>query len=658
MRGRQIIVWGTAAALTICATGYAQAAQPAPAVQDIVITATRTKVTARQNPLAVEVLHSEELKRKGAYTVQDALKTMTSLDVTENGMFMVGNNVSIRGMGSSQTLLLLDGRRLAGEDSKEAMNAYELNRINLNQVERIEVLRGSGSAVWGSDATGGVINIIMKKDKPAGAYAGTRTGTLASSVYGGFSTRDLGKLNLSVDADLTKVRKRTADGTTNQYGPRRTVSFDGSYHFDDDSGLEFGAGFLKEQFSARSKNYRFQPVQDYYDNNRSSYYVKYYGSSLKNDWEVQSYYNRLGRESRDRDQAGWTDFNHARYSVWVNEARNTYTMDERNTLTYGLEHKVQKAGGTRFANAGGHSRTEQYLGLNSRYGSASVKTYAFYLQDEMKLGRLLFIPSVRFDHHDSFGSEWSPRAGLTYTLSKASRLKVNYGRAYRAPGIFELYADFDHSPVPGYFIHLAGNPDLRPEKTVNFDLSFETEKGKAEGKVTYFHNKVSNLINRQADYARYNRAHHRFEGIYHYVNIDEATLQGLEAEAKYTFDKHWSLKTNYTYLDARDGAGRRLTGRAYNTGTVELGWTDGTKKPWTATLYTQWFQNYLSDGETSRNRVEDSYTYSLTNFVVTKEIGNLSLYAGVDNLFNKTFGQEDALWNDGRTWRAGAEWKF
>ena len=390
--------------------------------------------------------------------------------------------------------------------------------------------------------------------------------------------------------------------------------------------------------------------------------MKYYGSNAKNDWKVQSYYNRLGRESRDRDQAAWTDFNHARYSVWVNEARNTYTMDERHTLAYGLEHKVQKAGGTRFANAGGHSRTEQYLGLNSRYGAASVKTYAFYLQDEMKLGsRLLLIPSVRFDHHDSFGSEWSPRAGLTYTLSKASRLKMNYGRAYRAPSIFELYADFDHSPVPGYFIHLAGNPDLQPEKTVNFDVSFEAEKGKAEGKVTYFHNKVSNLINRHADLSlwQYNQRTGRpTKAIYHYVNIDKATLQGLEAEAKYAFDKHWSLKTNYTYLDARDEAGQRLTGRAYNTGTVELGWSDGTKKPWTATLYTQWFQNYLSDGETSRNRVEGRYTYSLTNLVVTKEIGKLSLYAGVDNLFNKTFGKEDALWNDGRTWRAGVEWKF
>lgn len=127
----------------------------------------------------------------------------------------------------------------------------------------------------------------------------------------------------------------------------------------------------------------------------------------------------------------------------------------------------------------------------------------------------------------------------------------------------------------------------------------------------------------------------------------------VEAETKYKFDKHWSARANYTYLDARDGnTNKRLTGRALNTGTVELSWTDAKKDPWTATLYNQWYQNYL----TSANN--KSYSYSLTNFVVTKDIGKMSLYAGIDNLFNKKFDSSDSIWTDGRVWRAGAEWKF
>ena len=619
---------------------------------ETVVTATKTKLSEKKVPMSTTVITAEEMKQKGAYNVRDAIKNAVSIDVSRNGTSMVGNNVSIRGMGTTETLILVDGRRIAGEDSASTMNAYELDRLNVNNIERVEILRGSGSAIWGSDATGGVINIITKKDQPAGGYAGVRTGSLESAVYGGFSTGNVGKLNLDVDFNLTKVRRETNEGSTNQYGPRRNISFHGDYKFNDHSGLDFGASFMKEQLTSLAASTTAGSTTSYYDNNRSDYHLKYYGFDNKNDWEVQSYYSRLGKVGRTRSETSWTDFNHARYSTWVNEARNTYRMDKHNTLTYGMEFKNQKAGGTRFANAGGGTRVEEYLGMESPYGSASQNSYSFYLQDEIELGdRLFFVPSVRFDHHGSFGSEWSPRVGMTYNLSKASRIKVNYGKAFRAPTIFELYSQMIHSPIARMRVIVEGNPDLEPEKSTNFDISLEGEKGKATGKLTYFHNKISNLIDSQAEFRGFMNGAMTF--IYRYRNVDKATFDGLEAETKYRFDKHWSARANYTYLDARDdNTGSRLTGRALNTGTVELSWTDAKKDPWTATLYNQWYQNYL----TSANN--KSYSYSLTNFVVTKDIGKMSLYAGVDNLFNKKFDSTDSIWTDGRVWRAGMEWKF
>ena len=115
------------------------------------------------------MIKADEMKKKGAYNVREAIKNATGIDVSRNGTSMVGNNVSVRGMGTTETLILVDGRRIAGEDSASTMNAYELDRINVNQIDRVEILRGSGSAVWGSDATGGVINIITKKNKPQAA---------------------------------------------------------------------------------------------------------------------------------------------------------------------------------------------------------------------------------------------------------------------------------------------------------------------------------------------------------------------------------------------------------------------------------------------------------------------------------------------------------
>ena len=245
----------------------------------------------------------------------------------------------------------------------------------------------------------------------------------------------------------------------------------------------------------------------------------------------------------------------------------------------------------------------------------------------------------------------APRAGFTYSFSKASRLKINYGKAFRAPTIFELYSQMIHSPIASMRVIVEGDPDLQPEKSTNFDISLEGEKGKATGKLTYFHNKISNLIDAESVSRSFSGGTRTF--LYKYRNVDKATFDGVEAETKYKFDKHWSARANYTYLDARDGnTNKRLTGRALNTGTVELSWTDAKKDPWTATLYNQWYQNYL----TSANN--KSYSYSLTNFVVTKDIGKMSLYAGIDNLFNKKFDSSDSIWTDGRVWRAGAEWKF
>lgn len=129
--------------------------------------------------MTTSVIKEEDIKKGGAYNVRDVLKPLTRLNVMEAGM--TGNQVSIRGMGTSSTLILIDGRRLAGEDSGSTMNVYELNRMSLDEVECIEVMRGAGSGLYGSNAMGGVINIIIKKNKKAGGYVGTWLGRSGTS---------------------------------------------------------------------------------------------------------------------------------------------------------------------------------------------------------------------------------------------------------------------------------------------------------------------------------------------------------------------------------------------------------------------------------------------------------------------------------------------
>lgn len=613
---------------------------------ETVVTATKTKLAEKKVPMSTQVITQKEIKETGAYNVRDVLKTLAGLNVMEAGM--TGNMVSIRGMGTSSTLILVDGRRMSGEDSGSTMNVYELNRVNLQDVERIEVIRGSGSGLYGSDAMGGVINIITKKNQKEGGYAGTQLGSRESSVYGGYSTGDVGKLNLNFNYNLTEIRKQDENGDTNMYGPKRYFNFQGNYRFNDHSGLDFGASFLKEQYrSLTLGTTSASDMTEWYDNNRADYHVKYYGFDKKNDYEIQTYYNRLGKESRKRTSSAWQDFDHAKYETFVVEGKNTYRPNTQHTLTYGAEYRKQKAGGTRLGAGASNPYTETYLGMSKTYSSASVESYAAYLQDEWQLSdKLFFVPSIRFDHHESFGGEWSPRAGLTYNLSQNARIKTNYGFGYRAPSIFELYSHMDRN-MGRMQVQVWGNSELEAEKSRTFDIGLEAEKGKSTGKLTYFHNKISNMIDSEF-LGRFGRAVR-----YRYVNINKAVMDGVEGEYGYRFDKHWDVKLNFTYLDAKDGnTNARLTGHTRMNGLVELNWTDAKPNPWTASLYNMWYKDYL-DGEGK------NYTYSTTNFVVTKDLNkNTHIYAGVDNLFNKTFSYEDAFSIYGRTWRAGVEFKF
>ena len=183
--------------------------------------------------------------------------------------------------------------------------------------------------------------------------------------------------------------------------------------------------------------------------------------------------------------------------------------------------------------------------------------------------------------------------------------------------------------MDGKHIQVWGNSDLEAEKSRTFDIGLEFERGNGAGKVTYFHNKIKNMINSQL-LGRFGRIVR-----YQYVNIDNAVMDGVEGEYSYRFNKHWDAKVNLTYLDARDKeTNARISENARMNGLVQISWTDAKENP-------------------------KNYTYSTTNFVVTKDISkSTQIYAGVDNIFDKTFSDDDDYSIYGRTWRTGVTFKF
>lgn len=684
--------------------------------EEFVVTATRTKLEAKEVPVAAEVITEQKIKDLGAYNVQDALRLAANVDVQDAGM--TGNQVMLRGNDSKHTLILVDGKRMAGENSDSAINAYELKRINIADVERIEVIRGNSSALYGADALGGVVNIITKTPDQARTSVNMHTGTKDEAVnfmYSSGKVGNDGKFSFKLGGGVEKVReinsgsyknyvamsgiimRESVADTTNMYGIRRFLNSSLKYDFNPTHSLAFDMNFMREQFNTNGNDSngsdyvngsgmsaaRYPMLKCYsYNNNRSDFGLTYKGEDGKHDYNIRAYMSQLRKENNTKYYAKadssnssvkkgtWTliDYDQNNYKNYVIEANDTYKMDDRNTLSYGLEYKKDYMDGSYVGDVGSKLGQVGYGNISKDSSEVSVETGAFYLQDELKIGdKLILFPAVRIDHHETFGTHTSPKIGATYSLSNNSRIKANWGKGFRAPTLYELYSRMAKSGMMPMTVHMLGNEDLDPEKSKNFDISFEAEKKKTNFKVSYYHNDIENMI----DMIDYTGPLATGSGLwYQYVNRGEVEISGAEAEIGYNFDKHWSIKGAYNYLDAKDkNTGERLTYRARQSGLVQLTYTDAKENPLTVNLYNRFYIDYHTSNE---NSVRDmggntyeytkDYTYGVTGLVVNKQINkDLRIYAGVDNIFDKEF-YRDSTFNsyaiDGRTWRVGAEMTF
>lgn len=709
---------------------------------DYIVTATKTQIEKKEVPQSVEVITEQKIKDLGAYSVQDALRLANNIDVQDNGM--TGNQVQMRGNSTMHTLILVDGKRMAAENTQSSKNAYELKRINISDVERIEIIRSNGSALYGSDAIGGVINIITKKSTTPSISVNMHTGTKDEATSFMYSSGKQGKLSLKIGGGIEKVRKldsgvyksyskntttgavtSTDASSTNMYGTRRFLNTGLNYAFDDNHSLDFDMNFMREQlksfsWSSMATDYtetqmttllgflrknaiaggapaafvnsqRFidgllargytmeklnasmpdpttikkypQISSHFYDNNRSDYSLGYNGKDGKHDYNFRTYFSELRKENTswyknlNTNTDKFVDFDQNNYKQLVVEGKDSYKMDENNTLTFGAEYKKDIMNGTHLKGRGSDLHDVTINGKSKASSEVSSETAALYLQNEWKIGdKLLLIPAVRIDHHDSFGTHTSPKLGATYKLSENARVKANWGKGYRAPTLYELYSQMEKVGMAPMPVNVIGNPDLQPEESTNFDFGFEAEKGKVSGKVSYYHNKIKNMID-GGDYDPDKLAQNIIWS--EYINRGEVEIKGMESEIGYNFDEHWSVRGVYNYLDAKDlETGDRLAYRARHNGLVQLTYTDAKENPLTVNLYNRYYFNYH---QSNSDGYQQDYSYSTTGLTVSKQFNkNYRVYAGVDNIFNKSFLYDTyhTYSIDGRTWRVGAEMTF
>lgn len=628
---------------------------------DVVVTATRTQEEVKAVPQTVEVITKEDIEQLGATDVYSALRLAANVDVTSAGM--AGHNVMIRGMSTNHTLILIDGKRFAGEDTSATQNVYALGRLSLSNIERIEIVRGSASAQYGSDALGGVINIITKKSKEPSIMVGLSTGSEAINNYYHIDFGKQGNFSSTFDMRFSDVRKnmQSGDEGSNYYGPIQDFNFSGTWDLGNDKEIDLTLGYYNEHTKADYADKYTSGMQTSKDKKEwYDYSLGYSGKTDNSDYMIRTFYSRLDKENnlynyRSNFPGSMEnilgsmypkyDWDKSTYTLWGIEGKNTIQLNDNHLLTFGGEYRQNKVEGTRLGDGGDnvHQVSQSGNGYNSpkSYSDKDITNYAGYIQDEWQVNdKLLVIPSIRYDHDSSFGGEVTPKIGATYFISDNSRIKANWGKGFKAPTISELYMAM-HRAMGGQTVNVYGNPDLKPEKSTSWDISFEAEKDNNFGKLTYFNNDVKNLITTKQTGNSY------FEQ--GYVNVDEAEIDGVEMEIGRNLDDKWTIKVTSNWLDATDKvSGDRLDNRSKNMTTLQLLYDDHDDWGYSAILWQQWANKYHYD--------DNDYNFTTTNFVLNKKFGEGNrVYAGVDNIFDKKIND---IGLDGMIWRLGAEWTF
>lgn len=683
------------AAITVFVMGgvTAQAEElPVYSFDEVVVTATRTENDVKKVPASTQVITQEDIKRGGATSVRNALSMYANI-FQKSKVRGGGHDIIIRGMETKHSLVMVNGRRISNEaDANGLGNAMSLDRININDVEKIEIVRGPSSALYGSEAMGGVLNIITKPSKEQTLLTGLEHTSEDTSHWWHADTGRIGNFSMTFDARFNKINRSMPDTATESdpYGTAQTYNASLNYYVNDHSYVNAYMDYYSQHLKTDMGTPAMKPITLTTSSGKMSlsgqamlegtgskafkqknYGISWNGKTDKNDWQIQAYMSKFNWSTTSNTKvlgsippAGMEgmfnyllqkkntyDFNHDEHNMWAIEGRDSLRVNDHQRVTFGAEYVKDKVAGTGLGKNGDgvHNITE-----NGKTKSSSEKTlssYAAYLQDEIEYGKWFIVPAIRYDHHSAYGSHTSPKIGVTYNATDHFRIKANYGDGFKAPSVSQLYYDLDMEMGRGNWVHLTGNPNLKPEKSKSWDLGVEAEFGKGYGSLTYFDNDVDNLI-ASIPKGKDSNGHN----LHRYENVNKARIKGLENTLGYRFNDTLEFKVTSTLLDAKDtSAGKDLTQRARLSQIYQLIYDDHKDTGWSAVLWNQLDYKFVT-GKAWESGESVKKSYSLTNFSLTRKVNkDTRVYGSVQNIFDKKDEDCDL---DGRFWSIGWEHKF
>lgn len=516
-------------------------------LNEVVVTGTRSPYLLKDVPVQTEVITRRDFARTGATTVDQALSSAIGVQISED---LSGQGAQIRGIDGERVLVLIDGQRAVGR----VRGSIDLSQFSLANVKKIEVVKGTGSTLYGSDAMGGVINIIT--ENPAyntlqgRFYAdfGTHTSYQPSAEfeYGGDKTAlTLGGRLYSTDGfDLDKSTRHTngLEATDRiNIDSRFRANLGRRWTFTGTGGIMWEQKDWVEE-EARALNAHGDTLFKAFDDDETN--IRYSGSvgleylagdilSL-NLYAYGTYYDHAWDKF---DSAGyWIDTSETEDMFGELSLNGVYRIGARHTATFGASGAYQDLTSTELIDE-----------------AKADRSIAAYLQYELSPSRSLHIlPGIRYEHHNSFGSHLNPSFNIMYEPLPHVRLRGLVGYGFRAPSIKEQYFVFDHSAA-GYVVYGGLVPfgdqgttnEIKEEISINSSISAEFSYGTIGlHRLTYYYNHLEDLI----DFQLMDFADGYWRGRYVYGNINAAVTQGIEWESRVRISKAIDFSFSYTYL--------------------------------------------------------------------------------------------------------------
>lgn len=578
--------------LPVALISSATATEQAVSLDQLVVTATRQATRTSELLSDVSTIEADELRQAGQSPIGQILARQPGVEFSSTGSPGGTSSIFMRGTSPGHTLVLVDGMRV-GSASLGQMAAW--SRIPANQIERIEILRGPASSLYGSDAIGGVIQIFTRQGKgPLKVQAESGVGSNDTNATNAGFSGSQGNLRYALNAGTYRTGgfNSTRNPANRGYNSDRdrfdNVSISGSMAYEFAKGHEAGTSVFYSDGESQydSGTTKATAARDYRNQLAVSSANTYLKNTINDHWISTV---RLGRSTDDAKNTIYGTQNslfrtdQTQY-IWQNDIKTNF-----GSLLIGLERLDQSVTGTGNYKSDQRSIDSVLAGWRGVYNAHSLQANA------------------RHDQNSQFGDRTTGSVAYGYRLNSNWRANASYGTAFKAPSFNDLYY-----PLTG---NMQGNPNLLPESSRNREASIHYTAGLHHVSLTWFLNRVENLISWSNTP----------------INIGNARIEGSTLAYEGQIGS-FNLAANYNYVDPRDAdTGRYLSRRASNYGSASIGQQLG---PWDWRVEFQ-----ASDRRFDKDdNIRKLSGYTLTNlYGAYRFSGDWSVFARVNNLFDRNY---------------------